>query len=95
MFDRGHRRIEKLITRLTRSKEHPNEIYPCPECGGQLHVQFEAYKRNEQRMLGARAWCDTCHLAVSIDCGEPLPLWLSNTDNQLSTRLRPRPPTNR
>ncbi len=95
MLNRGHKRIERLIMRLLESEAQPQEIYSCPECGGRLHIQFEAYTRNERRILGVRAGCDTCHAAISMDCGEPLPRWLSSTDSRLGTPLKPRRPTNR
>ena len=41
-------------------------IERCPICGGQLHVNFGAYKRAKKDMFGVTAPCDDCGNAMAI-----------------------------
>ena len=74
------KRLRGMAEDLLKEKDRPEELHPCPRCGGKLHIQFSAYTRNNKKMLGASAWCEDCGIAITMDYSESrIPLWLKNT----------------
>ena len=67
--------LRSTLENLVHQEHEPNELYPCPECGGRLHVGFEVYQRGAKKMLGAQAQCDDCQIALCVDFAEPIPMW--------------------
>lgn len=68
--------LRSLLDRLRKSKTDPGEIHPCSACGGDLHVHFEPYLRDERTLLGVHAICESCNATMAVDYAPPLPEWL-------------------
>ena len=76
MPSKKHQDLGEIIENLIKAQDPPGELHQCPECGGELRVEFAVYTRGGRRMLGVRAQCSSCGVAGYFDYGEPLPTWL-------------------
>jgi|YNPMSStandDraft_1061717.scaffolds.fasta_scaffold43410_2 transcription elongation factor Elf1 len=78
MPNKEHQNLREMIEDLIKAQSPPSELHQCPECGGELRVEFTVYTRGRKRMLGVRAQCSSCGVTAYFDYAEPLPSWLED-----------------
>lgn len=75
----GHS-LNKLLDKLARSEQPPDEIQVCPACNGQLRVLFATYMRGNKVMMGGAAQCQNCGISIFADYYS-VPAWARKIDD--------------
>jgi hypothetical protein len=62
----------EMAERLIEEEVEPDELQPCPICGGRLHIRFEIYGEK----LGIQMWCEDCKTTMALDYSNVMPRWI-------------------
>lgn len=76
MPNEEYKSLRDIIEALIKTPSPLGELPRCPECGGELRVDFAVYTRGVRRMLGVRAQCNNCGITAYFDYA--LPKWLED-----------------
>jgi hypothetical protein len=70
----GHEELLRLSVDIQSATQY--EAWKCPQCGTELRILFQPYKRGNKQMCGLQLYCKLCKgVALFVDGSFTPPTW--------------------